>query len=247
MHKKAAVIFGVGPREGVGAELCCRAARDGFHVFVNGRSPAKLSAIVASIIAEGGSAEPLVADVTAESQIITAMRQVASSGYPLELAIYNAGNNRPEAFLDVTPAIFEDLWRVTCLGAFMVSQQVLKLMLQQQNIAQRQTLLFTGASASLRGKAGFSAFAAGKGALRMLTQSIAREFGPQGIHVAHVLIDGVVEGEKVRTRFPEYINGLGEDGALKLEEIADAYMALHAQGRSAWTQELDLRPYKESF
>ena len=203
MHKKAAVIFGVGPREGVGAELCCRAARDGFHVFVNGRSPAKLSAIVASIIAEGGSAEPLVADVTAESQIITAMRQVASSSYPL--------------------------------------------MLKQQNIAQRQTLLFTGASASLRGKAGFYAFAAGKGALRMLTQSIAREFGPQGIHVAHVLIDGVVEGEKVRTRFPEYINGLGEDGALKLEEIADAYMALHAQGRSAWTQELDLRPYKESF
>jgi NAD(P)-dependent dehydrogenase (short-subunit alcohol dehydrogenase family) len=175
------------------------------------------------------------------------MNQVASSGYPLELAIYNAGNNRPEAFLDVTPAVFEDLWRVTCLGGFIVSQQVIKLMLQQQKIAKKQTLLFTGASASLRGKAGFSGFAAGKGALRMLTQSIAREFAPQGIHVAHVLIDGVVEGEKVRTGFPEYINSLGEDGALKLGEIADAYMALHAQGRSAWTQELDLRPYKESY
>jgi NAD(P)-dependent dehydrogenase (short-subunit alcohol dehydrogenase family) len=247
MHRKAAVIFGVGPREGVGAELCFRAAREGFHVFVNGRSPEKLSAIVASIVAEGGSAEPLLADVTVENQIIVAMNQVASSGYPLELAIYNAGNNRPEAFLDVTPAVFEDLWRVTCLGGFIVSQQVIKLMLQQQKVAKKQTLLFTGASASLRGKAGFSGFAAGKGALRMLTQSIAREFAPQGIHVAHVLIDGVVEGEKVRTGFPEYINSLGEDGALKLGEIADAYMALHAQGRSAWTQELDLRPYKESY
>ncbi|MDG0991117.1 MAG: SDR family NAD(P)-dependent oxidoreductase [Luminiphilus sp.] len=247
MHRKAAVIFGVGPREGVGAELCFRAAREGFHVFVNGRSSEKLSAIVASIVAEGGSAEPLLADVTVENQIIVAMNQVASSGYPLELAIYNAGNNRPEAFLDVTPAVFEDLWRVTCLGGFIVSQQVIKLMLQQQKIAKKQTLLFTGASASLRGKAGFSGFAAGKGALRMLTQSIAREFAPQGIHVAHVLIDGVVEGEKVRTGFPEYINSLGEDGALKLGEIADAYMALHAQGRSAWTQELDLRPYKESY
>ena len=247
MHRKAAVIFGVGPREGVGAELCFRAAREGFHVFVIGRSPEKLSAIVASIVAEGGSAEPLLADVTVENQIIVAMNQVASSGYPLELAIYNAGNNRPEAFLDVTPAVFEDLWRVTCLGGFIVSQQVIKLMLQQQKIAKKQTLLFTGASASLRGKAGFSGFAAGKGALRMLTQSIAREFAPQGIHVAHVLIDGVVEGEKVRTGFPEYINSLGEDGALKLGEIADAYMALHAQGRSAWTQELDLRPYKESY
>ncbi|MDA9581094.1 SDR family NAD(P)-dependent oxidoreductase [Luminiphilus sp.] len=247
MPKTAAIIFGVGPREGVGGELCCRAAREGFHVFVNGRSPEKLAAIVASIVSEGGSAEPLLADVTLESEIIAAMDKVASSGYPLELAIYNAGNNRPEPFLDVSPAVFEDLWRVICLGGFIVSQQVIKLMLSQQNEGQKQTLLFTGASASLRGKAGFSAFAAGKGALRMLTQSIAREFGPQGIHVAHILIDGVVEGEKVRTRFPEYIDGLGEDGALKLEEIADAYLSVHAQGRSAWTQELDVRPYKENF
>jgi NAD(P)-dependent dehydrogenase (short-subunit alcohol dehydrogenase family) len=247
MRKKAAVVFGVGPRKGVGAELCCRAAQEGFHVFVNGRSPEKLSAVVASIVSAGGSAEPLLADVTMESEIIAAVNHVATSGYPLELAIYNAGNNRPEAFLDVSATVFEDLWRVICLGGFIVSQQVIKLMLSQQNIADKQTLLLTGASASLRGKAGFSAFAAGKGALRMLAQSIAREFGPKGIHVAHILIDGVVEGEKVRTRFPEYIDGLGDDGALKLEEIADAYMALHAQGRSAWTQELDLRPFKETF
>ena len=156
MPKTAAIIFGVGPREGVGGELCCRAAREGFHVFVNGRSPEKLAAIVASIVAEGGSAEPLLADVTLESEIIAAMDKVASSGYPLELAIYNAGNNRPEPFLDVSPAVFEDLWRVICLGGFIVSQQVIKLMLSQQNEGQKQTLLFTGASASLRGKAGFS-------------------------------------------------------------------------------------------
>ena len=106
---------------------------------------------------------------------------------------------------------------------------------------------FTGASGSLRGKAGFSAFASGKGALRMMVQSIAREYGPLGIHVGHVVIDGVVEGEKVQTRFPGYIESKGKDGALKLSAIADAFFAMHDQHRSAWTQELDIRPFKEEF
>lgn len=247
MTGNAAIIFGVGPRRGIGAELCHRAARDGLHVFVNGRSEEKLQDIVAGIKAEGGSAEALPADVTSTAAVATAMATVASCGRPLELAVYNAGNNRPEAFLDVSTAVFENMWRVACFGGFVVAQEVVRLMLDQQGAGHRQTLLFTGASASLRGKAGFAAFAAGKGGLRMLAQSVAREFGPQGIHVAHVLIDGVVEGDKVRSRFPEYIDKLGEDGALQPAAIAEAYMAIHAQPRSAWTQELDLRPYKEQF
>ncbi len=244
---KSAVVFGVGPRQGVGAELCFRAAKEGLHTFVNGRSEDKVLAIVDAIRAEGGSADPLVADVTDPTAVAQAVATIDQSGLPLELTIYNAGNNRPEAFLDVSPEIFEDMWRVLTMGAFLVSQQVIPLMRAQQDSTDRQTLLFTGASASLRGKANFAAFAAGKGALRMLAQSLAREFGPQGIHVAHVIIDGVVEGEKVRTRFSQYIDSLGEDGALRIEAIADAYMTLHYQHRSAWTQELDLRPFKEQF
>ena len=160
---------------------------------------------------------------------------------------YNAGNNRPEKFLDVSPEVYEDMWRVICFGGFLAAQATLRLMLAQQGVSQKQSLLFTGASGSLRGKAGFSAFASGKGALRMMVQSIAREYGPLGIHVGHVVIDGVVEGEKVQTRFPGYIESKGKDGALKLSAIADAFFAMHDQHRSAWTQELDIRPFKEEF
>ena len=207
--KTAAAIFGVGPRKGVGAELCHQAARAGHHVFVNGRTAEKIEAVADAIKAEGGSAEPLLADVTNVEQVNASLETVGRSGLPLELAIYNAGNNRPEAFLDVTPEIYEEMWRVICFGAFVVSQATVRLMLTQQGIAERQSLFFTGASGSLRGKANFSAFASGKGALRMLAQSIAREFGPQNIHVAHVVIDGAINGDKVGARFPEYLERLG--------------------------------------
>tara|TARA_X000000950_G_scaffold285619_1_gene392068 strand:+ start:336 stop:1115 length:780 start_codon:yes stop_codon:yes gene_type:complete len=245
--KAAAAIFGVGPRNGVGAELCHQAAKAGHHVFVNGRTQEKIQAVANAINAEGGSAEPLLADVTNVAQIDAALQTINQSGLPLELAIYNAGNNRPEAFLDVTPEIYEDMWRVICFGAFVVSQATLRLMLTQQETASQQSLFFTGASGSLRGKANFSAFASGKGALRMLAQSIAREFGPQHIHVAHVVIDGAINGDKVGARFPEYLERLGDDGALEISAIAEAFMMLHAQHHTAWTQELDLRPFKENF
>lgn len=244
---KSAIIFGVGPRQGVGAELCHRAAARGLHVFVNGRTQDKIDAVVADIEAAGGSASAVLADVTDAAAVNAALEKVAADARALELAIYNAGNNLPGKFLDVTPEVYEEMWRVCCMGAFLVSQATIRLMLAQQGSTERQSLLFTGASASLRGKAGFSAFASGKGALRMLTQSLAREFGPQGIHVAHVIIDGIIEGEKVRSRFPDYIDGLGADGALKISAIADAFFALHEQHRTAWTQELDIRPFKENF
>lgn len=243
----SAIIFGVGPRQGVGAELCHRAAARGFHVFVNGRTQDKIDAVVSDIKAAGGSAEALLADVTDARQVNAALDHVGADARALEMAVYNAGNNLPGKFFDVTPEIYEDMWRVTCFGGFLVAQATIRLMLAQQGRIDKQSLLFTGASASLRGKAGFSAFASGKGALRMLTQSLAREFGPQGIHIGHVIIDGVIEGEKVRTRFADYIDGLGEDGALKIDAIADAFFALHDQHRSAWTQELDIRPFKENF
>ena len=216
-------------------------------MFVNGRTQAKIDAVAADIEAIGGSATPLLADVTRVADIDQALQVVAADHRSLELAIYNAGNNRPEKFLDVTPQVYEDMWRVICFGAFLAAQATLRLMLAQQGDCERQSLLFTGASGSLRGKAGFSAFASGKGALRMMVQSIAREYGPLGIHVGHVVIDGVIEGEKVQTGFPGYIESKGEDGPLALSAVADAFFALHDQHRSAWTQELDIRPFKEEF
>jgi NAD(P)-dependent dehydrogenase (short-subunit alcohol dehydrogenase family) len=216
-------------------------------VFVNGRTRAKIDAIAADIEANGGSATPLLADVTRVADINQALQTVAADDRSLELAIYNAGNNRPEKFLDVTPEVYEDMWRVICFGGFLAAQATLRLMLAQQGDCETQSLLFTGASGSLRGKAGFSAFASGKGALRMMVQSIAREYGPLGIHVGHVVIDGVIEGAKVQTGFPGYIESKGEDGALNISAVADAFFALHDQHRSAWTQELDIRPFKEEF
>ena len=140
--KAAAAIFGVGPRNGVGAELCHQAARAGHHVFVNGRTAEKIEAVAEAIKAEGGSAEPLLADVTDVKQVNAALQKVADSGRPLELAVYNAGNNRPEAFLDVTPEIYEEMWRVICFGAFVVSQATVRLMLTQQDIAAAPVAVF---------------------------------------------------------------------------------------------------------
>ena len=243
----SAVIFGVGPRQGLGSELCHRAAARGLHVFVNGRTAEKIESVVADIKKAGGSASALLADVTDEKAVNRAVAEIENEGRPLELAIYNAGNNRPEKFLDVTAEVFEDMWKVICFGGFLTAQAVVPLMLKQSGSTPRQSLLFTGASGSLRGKAGFSAFAAGKGALRMMVQSLAREFNAQGIHVGHVIIDGAINGEKVRSRYAEYLDSKGEDGALEIDAIADAFFMLHEQHRSAWTQELDLRPFKEEF
>ncbi len=132
-------------------------------------------------------------------------------------------------------------------GSGLPLEVALNLMLQQGDATPKRSLLFTGASGSLRGKANFAAFAAGKGALRMLAQSLAREFGPQGIHIAHVIIDGVINGDKVVKGYPDFVAGLGEDGLLDIHAIAENFWTLHSQERSAWTQEIDLRPFKENF
>ena len=205
--KTSALIMGVGPEQGLGAALCKRFAREGIQIFVCGRTTDKVEQIAELINSTGGQAVPITANVTDEANINTMIDRVRASNLPLELAIYNAGNNRPEPFLDVTPEIFESMWRVLCMGGFLTSQAVLRLMLEQGDASPKRSLLFTGASGSLRGRANFSAFAAGKGALRLMVQSLAREFGRQEIHVAHVIIDGVINGDKVVKGFPDYVAG----------------------------------------
>ncbi len=245
--KTAALVMGVGPEEGLGGSLCKRFAKEGMTVFVCGRTHKKVENLCTIINDTVGNAIPIVADVTDEDDVINMMEVISNSNLPLELTVYNAGNNRPESFLDVNPEVFISMWKVLCFGAFLTSQAILKLMIEQQGMTSKQSLFFTGASGSIRGKAGFSSFASGKGGLRMLAQSIAREFGPKGIHVAHIIIDGVIKGDKVVNGFPEYAESLGEDGLLDLEAIAENYWYLHQQHKSAWTQEIDLRPFKETF
>jgi NAD(P)-dependent dehydrogenase (short-subunit alcohol dehydrogenase family) len=162
---------------------------------------------------------------------------------PLAIVVHNAGGNRPQPFLEVTEETFAAHWREHALGGFNVAQAALPALIA----AGGGTIIFTGASGSLRGKARFASFAAAKAALRALSQSIAREFGPQGVHAAHVVIDGGIAGERLLSRAPGLAAQRGPDGMLNIERIAEAYLVLHNQHRSAWTQELDLRPWSETW
>lgn len=235
-------IAGVGAVAGLGAALARRFAGEGYRVVVSGRSAHKLQAVVDEIQAAGGQAVAIVADSGIESEVIAASQQVSQLG-TLKAAIFNVGNAVSSPALELSAQLFEQTWRASTFGGFLFAREATRVLLDNGG----GSLLFTGATASLRGKPPFTAFAAAKAGLRSLSQSFAREFGPQNVHVAHVIIDGVIDGEKVRSRAADYLAQRGEDGALKLEDIADAYWYLHTQPRSAWTQELDLRPFKEPF
>ena len=159
------------------------------------------------------------------------------------MAVFNAGNMSRAPSLELTVEQFEAAWRVGTLGGFLFSREALRLLLESGG----GSLLLTGATASLRGRPPFAAFAAAKAGLRSLSQSFAREFGPQGVHVAHVVIDGGIDGERLRQAAPQRFAERGADGLLNPDDIADAYWSLHSQPRSAWSQEIDLRPYNETF
>lgn len=237
------LILGAGLPEGIGGATALRFARDGFHVVVTGRTLTKVEETADAIRHAGHSAEAMAIDVTSEADCDAAFRRITEIGEPLAAVIYNAGNNAPATFESLTASQFEETWRVACLGGFHTAKRALPMLSRQG----RGTLIFTGASASLRGKAGFSQFASAKGALRNLAQSLAREYGPRGVHVAHVIIDGVVNGDRAQTHFGDYLGSLPEDGALDPDAIADAFALLHGQQRSAWTHELDLRPFAETW
>jgi len=237
------LVLGCGQPDGVGGATAIRFANDGYHLLVTGRTPAKLELTVEAIRASGGTAEALRVDVTEEADEDAACARVAAMGQPLGAVVYNAGANNPMAFKDIEAAQFEEIWRIGCLGGFHAAKRALPVFERQA----RGTLIFTGASASLRGKAGYAQFASAKGALRNLAQSPAREYGPRGIHIAHVIIDGVVNGERAQTHFGDYLGKLGDDGALLPSAIAEAFVVLHNQHRSAWTHELDLRPFSENW
>ena len=239
----SAIVVGVGPERGLGAVLASYFAKKGLHVFIAGRSEAKLQNVVQCIQKSGGSATSIVADITIAQNVSQLFDIVRERSDVVEIAAYNVDSNIPALFLEMNADTYTTLWQQNCLGAFLFSQEMVKIMQ-----AQRQgTLFFTGATASLRAKPPFTAFASAKAGLRALAQGLAREFSSQGIHVVHTVIDGVIDGDRAHNQFPEYVKTKGKQGMLQLEAIAQTYWAIHQQPSSAWTHELDLRPFKEPF
>ncbi len=237
-----AIVMGVGPLAGMGAQLALRFASFDLEVLVAGRDSAKLAAVVDAVARAGGKARAVVADATREADVVALFAQAAAIGR-IDCAIYNAGNNTPGRIADMSADYFENAWRICCYGGFLFGREALRHM---QGHGQG-TVLFTGASASLRGRANFGAFAAGKAGLRSFAQALAKEAGPLGIHVGHVVIDGAINGDKIRARMPDYAAKLGDDGMISISALVDAYAFLYRQPRHGWSFEFDVRTAQESW
>ncbi|HVM97512.1 MAG TPA: SDR family NAD(P)-dependent oxidoreductase, partial [Candidatus Acidoferrales bacterium] len=233
-EQRQAIVVGVGAEAGLGAALCKRFAREGLHVLVAGRTSERLDSVVAAIKRSGGTASAVVADTTREDDVVRLFEGACGQ---LDLVVFNAGNNQWADLLEMEASFFEEMWRVACFGGFLVGREAARRMVGQGD----GTILFTGASGSLRGKPPFTAFASAKAGLRAVAQAMARDLGPKGIHVGHIVIDGGIKGDKILARFPQYAEMKGEDGMLEIDAIADAYWFMHTQHRTAWTHELDLR------
>lgn len=240
--EKSALIVGVGAVAGLGAAYGRRFADAGYRVVLTGRSGEKVEAAALDIRNRGGKARAIIGDASLEADAL-AFAAAAEEWGPLEIAVHNAGSNRRDSFLELTAANLEALWREHTLGAFLTGREAARRMVPRQ----RGTILFTGATGSLRGKAGFAAFAAAKAGVRALSQSLAREVGPQGVHVAHLIIDGGIDGDRLLRTRPGLREERGEDGLLSPDAIADTAFLIHQQHRSAWTQEVDLRPWSEAY
>jgi NAD(P)-dependent dehydrogenase (short-subunit alcohol dehydrogenase family) len=243
MSQRSAVVVGVGPPRGLGAAIARRFAHEGFRVTIMGRSSEKVNASLDELREIGAAAHAVIGDVTDEALVRSVVTQADVPDAPIEAAVFNAGGNWPKSFLDMDAAFVEDMWRVNALAGFCFAKAAIEAMLPRK----RGVLIFTGASASLRGRANFGGFASAKAALRALAQSAAREFGPQGIHVAHVIIDGAIDGDRINTFLPQLKAQRGEDGLLDPDAIAENYWRLFQQPRSAWTHEIDLRPWVEPW
>ena len=234
---KVAVVTGIGP--GIGQAVARRFAREGFVVALMGRTEEKLAAAREAIEEEGGKALEVPCDASDEASVGAAFERVRAELGDPSVLVYNAGAFQMGSLLELAPEDLERCWRTTAFGAFLCARQVLPKMVERGE----GTVIFTGATASLRGGARFAALAAPKFALRALAQSMAREFGPQGVHVGHVIIDGQIDIPWTREMFPDR----GVHTFLAPDAIAESYWQLHAQHPTAWTLELDLRPSVEKF
>jgi NAD(P)-dependent dehydrogenase (short-subunit alcohol dehydrogenase family) len=241
MPDRAALVIGAG--DGTGGAIAKRFAREGFVACVVRRTADKLAPLVREIEVAGGRVRAYGRDARKEEQVVALVDEIERDVGPIEVAAFNVGANVPASILEETGRKYFKIWEMACFGGFLMGREVARRMVPRG----RGTILFPGATASVRGREHFAAFAGAKHALRALAQSMARELGPQGIHVAHVLIDGAIDTEFIRTTFPQAYALKDQGGILDPAHIADQFWMLHVQPRDAWTFELDLRPWMERW
>jgi NAD(P)-dependent dehydrogenase (short-subunit alcohol dehydrogenase family) len=245
LKNKVALIIGAG--DATGGAIARRFAREGYTACVTRRSLDKLQPLLEQIRAEGGVAHGFASDARKEEEVVALVEQIEATLGAIEVLVFNIGANAPSSILEETARKYFKIWEMACFGGFLNAREVAKRMVQRAGDGHKGTIIFTGATASLRGGANFAAFSGAKMALRALAQSMARELGPRGIHVAHVVVDGAIDTEFIRSNFPERYALKEQDGILNPEHIAENYWYLHTQPRDAWTFEMDLRPYMETW
>ncbi len=241
------VILVIGAGDATGGAIARRFAREGYSACVTRRSLDKLQPLLEKVKADGGTAYGFASDARKEEEVQALIERIESTIGPIEVLVFNIGANAPSSILQETARKYFKIWEMACFSGFLNGREVAKRMVQRSSPERIQTIIFTGATASLRGAANFAAFAGAKHALRALAQSMARELGPQGIHVAHVVIDGAIDTAFIRDNFPDRYAMKEQDGILNPDHIADQFWMLHRQPRDAWTHELDLRPWLEKF
>lgn len=240
-EKRSALIVGAG--DATGGAIARRFAREGYATVVTRRELPSLDGLLAQIRADGGEAHGFGSDARDEDQTVQLFETIERDIAPLEVVVFNIGANVNFPIRETTSRVYRKVWEMAAFAGFLAGREAARAMVPRG----KGTIIFTGATASIRGASGFSAFSGAKFALRSLAQSMARELGPQGVHVAHTIIDGAIDTEFIRTLFPERYALKAQDGILNPDHIADAYWMLHQQPRDAWTHELDLRPYMERF
>lgn len=241
MADRAIIVIGAG--DALGGAIAKRFAREGYAAVIVRRHADQLEALTEAIRAAGGEAHPFGVDARQEDQMVALFEKVEAEIAPVEVCVFNIGANVRFPIVETTSRVFLKVWEMACFSGFLAGREAAKLMTPRG----RGTILFTGATASVRGREGFAAFAAAKHGLRAVAQSMARELGPMGLHVAHVVVDGAIDTEFIRDNFPEKYAQKDQDGILSPEHIADNYWYLHSQPRDAWTFELDLRPWMERW
>jgi NAD(P)-dependent dehydrogenase (short-subunit alcohol dehydrogenase family) len=240
-EKKAILVVGAG--DATGGAIARRFAREGYIACVTRRQADKLAPLVARIEAEGGIAHAYGSDARKEDEVVALFAQIEKDIAPIEVAVFNIGANVRLPITETTARVYYKVWEMGCFGGFLMGREAARVMLPRA----RGSIFFTGASASLRGREGFAAFAGAKHALRALAQSMARELGPKGIHVAQIIVDGAIDTEFIRENFPQRYALKEQEGIVDPDAIAESYWQLHLQPRNAWTHEMDLRPWIEPW
>lgn len=240
---KAALIVGAG--DATGGAIARAFAREGFTACVNrrARNVEQLEALAQSIREDGFAAWAYPGDARIEDEVVAMVEAIECDVGPIEVAVFNIGANVNFSVIDTTAQVYRKVWEMAAFAGFLMGREVAKRMVERQS----GTIIFTGATASIRGGSGYSAFSGAKASLRMLAQSMARELGPQNIHVAHVVIDGGIDTDFIRGIRADFDEAKAADKVLSPDAIAAQYVTLHKQHRSAWTHEMDLRPWAETF